>query len=104
MLKVRPALVDLALTGCNPGVAAYQATIWDLAARGFLGVSGGPDRPWVRLASPRPDTSVLAGYEQQVLSDVCARLTGADGAPAAALAEACSADVRGIWQPFQPRC
>jgi hypothetical protein len=103
MLEVRPALVDLALTKCNPGIAAYQATIWDLAARGFLGVSGGPDGPRVRLASRPTDTSGLAGYEQQVLSDVCARLTGADGAPVAALAEACSADVRGIWQPFQEK-
>jgi hypothetical protein len=103
MLEVRPALVDLALTKCHPGVAAYQATIWDLAARDFLRVSGGPDGPRVRLASRPPDTSGLAGYEQQVLSDVCARLTGADGAPVAALAEACSADVRGIWQPFQEK-
>jgi hypothetical protein len=103
MLEVRPALVDLALTRCNPGVAAYQATIWDLAARDFLGVSGGPDGPRVRLASRPPDTSGLAGYEQQVLSDVRARLTGPDGAPAAALAEACSADVHGIWQPFQEK-
>ena len=103
MLEVRPALVDLALTKCNPGVAAYQATIWDLAARGFLGVSDGADGPRVRLASQPPDPSGLAGYEQQVLSDVRARLTGAPGAPVRALAEACSADVRGIWQPFREK-
>ena len=35
MSDVRPALVDLVLTKCDPGVAAYHATILHLAARSF---------------------------------------------------------------------
>jgi len=52
MSDVRPALVDLVLTECHPGVASYEATILDLAARGFLGISGGPDGLRVTLTRP----------------------------------------------------
>ena len=72
MRDVRPALVGLVLTRCAPGVAAYEATILDLAARGFVGISGGPDELRVTVTG-RPAAG-LAGYEQQVLGDVRARL------------------------------
>jgi hypothetical protein len=48
----RPALVNLVLTTCMPGAAAYQATILDLAARGFLTVSDEPGGLRVALAGP----------------------------------------------------
>src|SRR5262249_18796089 len=103
MSEVRPALVDLALTKCDPGVTAYEATILDLAARGFLGISGGPDGPRVPLASPPPPAAGPAGPEQQVLGDARTRLAVADGAPFAALAGACALDVDGIWKPFREK-
>ena len=102
MSDVRPALVDLVLTECHPGVASYEATILDLAARGFLGISGGPDGLRVTLTRP-PVVDGLADYEQQVLRDVRARLAGANGAPLAALAGACGLDVDGIWKPFRDK-
>jgi hypothetical protein len=100
MSDVRPALVDLALTKCAPGVAAYHATILDLAARGFLEVSNGPDG--LRVTRPGLATAAdgLAGFEQQVLSEARTRLASADGAPFAALAAACD-DVKNTWKPFQ---
>jgi hypothetical protein len=100
MSDVRPALVDLALTKCAPGVAAYHATILDLAARGFLEVSNGPDG--LRVTRPGLPTAAdgLAGFEQQVLSEARTRLASADGAPFAALAAACD-DVKNTWKPFQ---
>jgi hypothetical protein len=102
MSDVRPALVDLVLTKCHPGVASYEATILDLAARGFLGISSGPDGLRVTLTRP-PAVAGLADYEQQVLRDVRARLAGANGAPLAALAGACGMDVDGIWKPFRDK-
>ena len=100
MPDARPALVDLALTKCNPGVASYEATILDLAARGLLGISDGPDGLRITLTRP-PAVAGLADYEQQVLGDVRARLADANGAPLAALAGACGMDVDGIWKPFR---
>jgi hypothetical protein len=101
MSDVRPALVDLVLTKCTPGVAAYEATILDLAARSFLQISDGPDglRGTVtgRLAAG------LADYELQVLGDVRARLADAPAAPFAALAGACGTDVDGTWNPFREK-
>jgi hypothetical protein len=100
MSDVRPALVDLVLTKCDPGVAAYHATILDLAARGFLEVSNGPDG--LRVTPPGLPRAAdgLAGFEQQVLGAVRTRLMGADDAPFGALAAACSDDVKNIWEPF----
>ena len=102
MPDARPALVDLALTKCNPGVASYEATILDLAARGLLGISDGPDGLRITLTRP-PAVAGLADYEQQVLGDVRARLADANGAPLAALAGACGMDVDGIWKPFRDK-
>jgi hypothetical protein len=101
MSDVRPALVHLVLTKCTPGVAAYEATILDLAARGFLQISDGPDGLRVTVTA-RPAAG-LAGYEQQVLGDVRARLADAPGAPFAALAGACGTDVDGTWSPFREK-
>jgi Predicted membrane protein (DUF2207) len=103
MSEVRPALVDLVLTKCTPGVAAYEATILDLAARGFLGISGGPDGLRVTLTGPPEDAAGLADYERQVLGDVRTPLAGADGAPYEALAGACHLDVDAIWSPFREK-
>jgi hypothetical protein len=104
MSEVRPALVDLALTKCAPGAVAYEATILDLAARGFLAASSAPDGLRVTLPGPPGAAAAdLAGYEQQVLGDARTRLAGAGGAPFAALAEACSIDVDGTWNPFREK-
>jgi len=81
MSDVRPALVDLALAKCAPGVAAYEATILDLAARGLLEIGDGPDGPRVTLATPPAAVAGLADYDQQVLGDVRTRLAGAGGRP-----------------------
>ena len=81
-------------------MASYEATILDLAARGFLGISNGPDGLRVTLTRP-PGVAGLADYEQQVLRDVRGQLAGANGAPLAALAGACGMDVDGIWKPFR---
>lgn len=102
MQNVRPALADLALTKCDPGVAAYHATILDLAARGFLGVSDGPGGLRVNLPAPPPAAAGLAGFEQRVLDDARTRLAGPGGAPFAALAAACE-DVKNTWEPFQEK-
>jgi hypothetical protein len=103
MSEVRPALVDLALTKCTPGVAAYEATILDLAARGFLGVSRAPEGLRMTLAGQAAAGAGLAGFEQQVLGDVRTRLAGPGGAPFAALTEACRIDVDGTWNPFREK-
>lgn len=78
---VRPGIVNLVLTNCEPSAAAYQATILDLAARGFLTVSDEPGGLRVALAGPPGGAAVLADYEQQVLGDIRARLGGTGGAP-----------------------
>jgi hypothetical protein len=96
----RPAAVNLVLNRCSATTGAYQATILDLAARGFLAATEVPGGLWLTRADPGPGGPVLAGYEQQVLRDVRARLAGTGGAPFPALADACTADPRGIWEPF----
>jgi len=101
MSEVRPALVDLVLTKCTPGVAAYEATILDLAARGFLRMDSGPDG--LRVALARSPAAGLADYERQVLDDARTRLAGADGAPFVALAGACNLDVDATWNPFRDK-
>lgn len=119
LTATRPALVNFVLTRCTPGAAAYQATILDLAARGFLaardsasglwleppGAPAGPRRAAPRWPSPGgPATAAaLSRYEQQVLGDMRARLAGPGGAPFQALAEACTADVPGTWEPFEAK-
>jgi hypothetical protein len=96
----RPAAVNLVLNRCSANAGAYQATILDLAARGFLAAREGQDGLWLGRAEPGPGAPVLAGYEQQVLGDVRARLAGSAVAPFPALADACTADPQGVWEPF----
>jgi hypothetical protein len=97
----RPAFVNLVLANCVTGAAAYQATILDLAARGFLAASSEPGTLWIRPAGTPATAPALAGYEQRVLGDMRARLADTGGAPFQALAEVCTADVRGAWEPFE---
>ncbi len=99
-----PAMVNFALTRCKPGPAAYEATILDLAARGHLSVS--MDSPGLLVARAgrdsdrRAQSGGLVAFEQRVLDDVGGRLAVAESAPFQALAEAVTADVRDIWEPF----
>jgi len=97
------ALVSFVLTNCSPGAEAYEATILDLAARGFLAAGIGPEGLKVavtdRPAGPGDDTRLTA-YERQVLAGAASRLAGAGGAPLEAVADACRVDVRGTWEPF----
>src|SRR5215469_15800803 len=46
-VQVRPALVHFVMTNCKPGTAAYEATILDLAARGFLAARVHPAGLWL---------------------------------------------------------
>lgn len=96
----RPATVNLVLNRCAANAGAYQATILDLAARGFLAAREDLGDLWIGRAQPPPGAPVLAGYEQQVLGDAQARLADTGGAPFPALADACTADPQGIWEPF----
>src|ERR1022692_403588 len=98
----RPALVNLVVNQCRLTVAAYPATISDLAARGYLAVSEhGPGNLMFGLAELPPDPRVLAGFERQVLGDVSERLAAIGNAPFHVLADACIADVHGRWLPFE---
>jgi hypothetical protein len=99
----RPAMVNFVLTNCTPGAAAYQATILDLAARGFLAAAGHAGQMQLALVRPNARVHDLTGYERQVLGDARARLADTGGAPFAALADACTVDVRGTWEPFQQK-
>src|ERR1022692_4520275 len=98
----RPALVSLVQGRCRPGAAAYPATIGDLAARGYL-IAGQsePGGRWLRLAEPPPDLSALLSFERRVLGDVSDRLAATGWAPFAALADMCTADLLGLWAPFE---
>jgi hypothetical protein len=98
-----PALVNLVLTRCAPDAAAYRATILDLAARGFLTARAAAGVLWLELAEPPAAGPDLTGYEHRVLQDMRARLatSGPPGAPFQAVAEACTVDVRGTWEPFE---
>jgi len=97
------ALVSFVLTGGAPGREA-EATILDLAARGFLAARAGPGGPWLSVidgaAFPFPGSN-LAGHEDQALDDARARLSRTEGAPIEALADACRVDVHGVWDPFE---
>ena len=107
----RPALVHLVLTRCQPRAAGYQATILDLAGRGYLSVTGqgpaaggaGPPSLWLGPAAPAAGSPALLSFEQQVLDDVHARVGDARGAPFDALAGACEVDAAGIWKPFEDK-
>jgi len=98
------ALVSFVLTSGAPGREAYEATILDLAARGFLAARAGPGGPWLSVvdgaAFPFPGSN-LAGHEDQALDDARARLSRTEGAPIEALADACRVDVHGVWDPFE---
>jgi hypothetical protein len=107
----RPALVHLVLTRCLPQAAGYEATILDLAGRGYLSVTGqGPAIGavehaglWLAPATPAAGSPALLSFEQQVLDDVRARVSDARGAPFDALAEACRVDATGTWEPFEDK-
>ena len=107
----RPALVHLVRTRCRPRAAGYEATILDLAGRGYLSVTGqgpaaggaGPPSLWLGQAAPAAGSPALLSFEQQVLDDVHARVGDARGAPFDALAGACEADAAGIWKPFEDK-
>jgi hypothetical protein len=107
----RPALVHLVLTRCRPQAAGYEATILDLAGRGYLSVTGqglaagaaGPASLWLGPGTPAAGSPALLGFEQQVLDDVLARVSDARGAPFDALAGACEADATAIWKPFEDK-
>ena len=98
----RPALVNVAVTRCRPDGAAYSATILDLAARGHLVLTEPqPGHLACELPPAGPSDSGTFPSERIVLDNVLSRLAGLDSAPFEVLAEACSADVRGCWDPFE---
>jgi hypothetical protein len=107
----RPALVHLVLTRCHPEAAGYEATILDLAGRGYMSVTGqGPAigavetaSLWLAPATPAAGSPALLSFEQQVLDDVRARVSDARGAPFDALAGACRVDATGTWKPFEDK-
>jgi hypothetical protein len=97
----RPALVNLAATRCRLDSAAYAATILDLSARGFIETTQRePGRLWCTVTRAPGPASGLTAYESVVLTTAIG-MTGARGAPFEALAESCTADVRGSWDPFE---
>lgn len=98
----RPALVNLVVTRCRLTGAAYAATILDLAARGHLrSREGDQGILWFDVPPSPPDGSALAAFERLVLDAVSGRLAGPGAAPFEALADVCSADPRGQWDPFE---
>jgi hypothetical protein len=99
---VRPALVHFIMTNCHPGTAAYDATILDLAARGFIGARSDVNGIWLTYTEPGTATAGvrLAGYEQKVLDVMHGRLKNTGGAPFAAVAHVAQVDVEGAWKPF----
>lgn len=102
-VQTRPALVNLVLTKCSPGTAAYHATILDLAGQGFLAVCGEHLLVELPPAVADPMDHGMTDYERQVLGDMRARLEDAGGARFEAVAEACTVDVHGTWEPFAER-
>ena len=98
------ALVCLVLTNCAPGAEAYEATVLDLAARGFLAADAGPEGLQIRVTDypgPRPGARKVADYERHVLDATQSRLAGTNAAPFDAVADICRADVRRVWEPFE---
>jgi hypothetical protein len=101
--QVRPALVNFAVTNCDPGSAAYDATILDLAARGYLTPFERPDGLWLAYNERPLAASPLASFEQQVLDDMHGRLKNTGGAPFLVLGDVCRVDAEGTWDPFEVR-
>jgi len=101
-IEARPALVNFVLNNCHPDSAAFDATILDLAARGFLAASSHPAGIWLAYTEPGTATAgvMLAGYERRVLDAMHNRLRNTGGAPFLALANACRVDGEGTWAPF----
>jgi hypothetical protein len=99
---VRPALAHFIMTNCHPGTAAYDATILDLAARGFIGARSDANGIWLTYTEPGTATAGvrLAGYEQKVLDALHGRLKNTGGAPFAAVTHVARVDVEGAWKPF----
>jgi hypothetical protein len=99
---VRPALVHFIMASCHPGTAAFDATILDLAARGFIGARSDANGIWLTYTEPGTATAGvrLAGYEQKVLDALHGRLKNTGGAPFAAVAHVARVDVEGAWKPF----
>jgi Predicted membrane protein (DUF2207) len=99
---VRPALVHFIMTACHPGTAAFDATILDLAARGFIGARSDVNGIWLTYTEPGTATAGvrLADYEQKVLDVLHGRLKNTGGAPFAAVAHVARVDVEGAWKPF----
>ncbi|HEX9622867.1 MAG TPA: hypothetical protein VF979_00705 [Streptosporangiaceae bacterium] len=99
---VRPALAHFIMSSCHPGTAAYDATILDLAARGFIGARSDANGIWLTYTEPGTATAGvrLAGYEQKVLDALHGRLKNTGGAPFAAVAHVARVDVEGAWKPF----
>jgi hypothetical protein len=103
-VQVRPALVHFVMTNCKPGTAAYEATILDLAARGFLAARPHPTGLWLaytEAGAAAAGATPLAAHEQGVLDSMHGRLKNTGGAPLAILAETCQVDVDGTWKPFE---
>jgi len=100
---VRPALAAFIMSACHPGTAAYDATILDLASRGFIGARSDVNGIW--LTYTEPGTAMagvrLAGYEQKVLDALHGRLKNTGGAPFPAVAHVARVDVEGAWKPFE---
>ncbi|HEY3906779.1 MAG TPA: hypothetical protein VGM14_22925 [Streptosporangiaceae bacterium] len=99
---VRPALVRFIMASCHPGTAAFDATILDLAARGFIGARSDANGIWLTYTESGTATAGirLAGYEQKVLDALHGRLKNTGGAPFAAVAHVARVDVEGAWKPF----
>jgi hypothetical protein len=96
-------MVNLLLSAGRPNAFAYDATILDLAARGYLAASARPPTGlWLAYREPPlgPDVAPLTGFEQRMLDDLHRRLRAIGDAPFLALAELCRVDVAGIWRPF----
>jgi hypothetical protein len=74
----RPALVNLVVNQCRLTVAAYPATISDLAALGYLAVSEhGPGNLMFGLAELPPDPS-RPGWLRTAGTRRCQRAAGSD--------------------------
>jgi hypothetical protein len=85
-----------------PGPAVRSARDADLTGYDWTSPAAGPtqdDPPGPAVRSARD--ADLAPYELRLLDSVRGRIQACGAAPFAALAAACTADVRGSWQPFE---
>ena len=60
---VRPALAHFTMTYCQPRSAAFEATILDLAARGFIGARSDDDGIWLTYTEPGSLVPALSGWD-----------------------------------------